>query len=378
MKTRISCLHIADYSPAFPGTFIDSLIYLGKELEKGRYRLILILPSFQKWHDLLTKNNIDVLCVPVPSLARPWEVLKYLFRLRRIVIKENVKIIHCHHNLKYLSFAKLFVGRGVKVIWHWRNVPNTIIFPRSNFIKTLFRDFFYKAVSTMIDRHIAISSELYDWLSSISKKVSFIPNGVSLERFDLGILKRDDPLLGRLGIPKDAVVVGSVANFRPVKDHSTLLKAAGEVIKQRPAVYFVLAGDGPTRAQAEEFSQRLGISGHVVFTGVINDPESLVYSCDVIVLSTFSEAFPSVLLEAMALERPVVATDVGGCRDIVAPGTGFLVGVKEHMNMANKILWLLDNPQKAKEMGREGRKIVETKFSMAIWSKRVIDLYEGR
>jgi glycosyltransferase involved in cell wall biosynthesis len=373
--SKASCLHIADYAASFPGTFIDGLAHLGKQLEREDWGLILWLPAPRPWHDLLTGDGAEVVCVPLPSLLRPVALWKYFWRLKKTVREENVKVIHCHFNLKYLLPVKWFTGRDVQVIWHWHNMPDTKVGESRNVLKLLFRDLFYRAIDPLIDQHVAISKEIDAWLSSVSGKVSLVPNGVHLTRFDPASLNDRGSVRSRLGIRGDAALICNVANFRPQKDHVTLLKAAREVLKQKPNTYFVLVGDGPTRKQVETLARELGIAGKVIFTGTVQNVEEVVGASDVFVLSSLYEGFGLVILEAMGLEKPVVVTNVGGCPDIVKPGTGFLIDVRDFHGMAQKIMWLLDHPEKAKLMGREGRSIAENRFSLDCWSQNILALY---
>lgn len=143
--------------------------------------------------------------------------------------------MHCHFSRDYLLFIILYkyiFNRRIKIIWHWHNLPATIVGENKNYLKRIFRDHFYKIISKLIDKHIAISSDIYSWLSSFCKNVTYIPNGISLRKFDISSFEKASDIKNEFGIPKDCSVICTVANFRPQKDYNTLLKAAKEVIVQ--------------------------------------------------------------------------------------------------------------------------------------------------
>jgi len=218
---------------------------------------------------------------------------------------------------------------------------------------------------------------MYDWLTHISKKVSFVPNGISLERFTKDNLATAalEQTRRLYGITENSFVVCSVANFRPEKDHVTLLKAAKEVLQHIKESVFILVGDGPTRTQIETLAQSLEILQHVIFTGLRTDVENIASISHAFVLSTHHEGFGYVLCEAMALEKPIIATRVGGCVDVVKEETGFLVSPCDYREMAERIIWLHHNPERAVEMGKRGRKRVERNYDLDVWTVRIRELY---
>ncbi|MCX5800978.1 MAG: glycosyltransferase [Candidatus Eisenbacteria bacterium] len=379
-RQDFSVLHMTDFDTEFPGSFIDCLRRLGARMASDNLKLVLVFPSHRDWQETLTGSNISVFHLPSPRLRNPLRFIFFLFRVSKLVASENVRIIHCHFGKDSKIFAVLlraFFNRKLRIVWHWHNLPATKVHRRGNIVKRLFRDTFYGLAGHWVDRHVAISTELYSWLAHISKKVSLVPNGISLERFrkDSVELPALEEIRQQVGVTERSFVVCSVANFRPQKDHATLLKAAREVIQCRKDSTFLLVGDGPTREGIERLARTLGIQQQVIFPGVRRDVEKIVSISDVFVLSTHHEGFPYVLLEAMALEKPVVATDVWGCNDIVKEGVGFLVPPRDCQQLAERIIWLYDNRERATEMGRLGRRRIEQNYDLDTWTARIERLY---
>nr|WP_280513411.1 glycosyltransferase [Mycolicibacterium gilvum] len=197
-------------------------------------------------------------------------------------------------------------------------------------------------------------------------KIRIIHNGVDPGAFstqdDRQVLGDLDPRLGS-GTP----VVGMIAALRPEKDHKNAFLAARIVLEQLPSVKFLIVGDGPMRAELEEYALALGISESVHFVGTRRDIGRLLPAITVFTLSSATvECFPIALLEAMACARPAVCTDVGGVGEILRHGeTGFLVPPKCPQMLAARLLDLLNSPRDARRMGLAGRRRVENCFNLS-------------
>jgi glycosyltransferase involved in cell wall biosynthesis len=177
---------------------------------------------------------------------------------------------------------------------------------------------------------------------------------------------------------EDLRFVTIVANLRhDVKDHPTFLRAARRVRAAVPAARFIIAGEGELTDRMRALAAELGLAADVFFTGRCERLAELLFVSDVCVLSSQAEGFSNAILEYMAAARPVVVTDVGGAREAVAAGeTGFIVPAGDDAAMAERIIALLREPQRARAMGERGRRTVIEKFSCAAQLRRTEELYE--
>ena len=155
------------------------------------------------------------------------------------------------------------------------------------------------------------------------------------------------------------------------------LRAAKRVSEAIPAAAFLLAGEGDLmpsiRAQAEE----LGVAANTFFVGRCEKLAELLAASDVCVLTSQSEGFSNSILEYMAAGRPVVVTDVGGAREAVVEGeTGYLVRSGDDAAMAERVVSLLKDTDKARAMGEQGCRVVKEKFSRAVQLQRTEELYD--
>jgi glycosyltransferase involved in cell wall biosynthesis len=205
------------------------------------------------------------------------------------------------------------------------------------------------------DALVAVSPEVRDSLLELGigtpDRFHVIPLG-----FDLSAHRtvdgRSGALRERLGLA-DQPLVGIIGRLAPIKDHATLLQAMTRV----PGAHLAVIGDGELRPALEAMVQDLGLSSRVHFTGWWRDIPSAMADLDLVALSSRNEGTPVALIEAAACGRPVIATDVGGVRSVVANGeTGQLVPPRDPVALAQGITDLLADEQRAALFGAEARR----------------------
>lgn len=177
-----------------------------------------------------------------------------------------------------------------------------------------------------------------------------------------------------LGLRSDTLVVGTLGRLEPQKGLDVLLRAASSVRRRVRDVEFVVAGDGPLRERLEALSRELGLQDFVRFVGWQRDAARVLSILDVYCLSSLWEAFGLAAAEAMALEKPVVATRVDGVAEVVQDGeTGVLVPPGDPEALAEGLVTLLTDAGLRRRMGVAGRRRVETRFTVPEMVRR----YEG-
>lgn len=210
-------------------------------------------------------------------------------------------------------------------------------------------------------------------------KISVVYNGLDTGRMRQTSKKDALALLGLSGefAIGERAVVSIVANMRhEVKDYPMFLRAAGRVAQTVPEVAFLLAGEGQLTDQLKALARELDIEQRAYFLGRCENIGALLQLSDVCVLSSKAEGFSNAILEYMAAGRPVVATNVGGAAEAVVEGeTGYLVESGNDEMMAQRIISLLREPERAQAMGESGQRIVEQKFSCEAQLKRTEELY---
>ena len=210
-----------------------------------------------------------------------------------------------------------------------------------------------------------------------ANKITVIHNGFEASRV-LNSHCAFDALRLKESVSQDSRFVTIVANMRhEVKDYPMFLRAAQRVSRRVPHVKFLMAGEGGLLESLELLSAQLDIAHDTVFLGHVQDIAALLSISHVCVLSSKAEGFSNSILEYMAAGRPVVATDVGGAREaIIENETGYLVKSGDDEAMAERIISLLNSPERASQMGAAGAKVIADKFSTAAQLGKTEALYE--
>ncbi len=206
-------------------------------------------------------------------------------------------------------------------------------------------------------------------------KVVVAHNGIEVERFHGDRSAARAKIEREFDIPAGAEVIATVSVMRPGKGIEVLLDAARRIREQRPRAMFLLIGDGEKRAEWESLAASRGISDFVRWAGHRADVSELLPGCDILAHPTLADAFPTVLLEAMAAGLPVIASSVGGVPEIVEPGiTGQLVPPGDPAALAAAIVAIL---AVAEPMRESARRIATTRFSTRAWLARLDEIYSG-
>jgi len=172
-------------------------------------------------------------------------------------------------------------------------------------------------------------------------------------------------------------IIGAAGRLSPEKGFEILVKAAERVLREYPSVGFILFGEGPERAHLQKQLNAVGLNQSFILAGFRADLDRFLPHFDLLVLPSYTEGMPNVILEAFAAGVPVVATAVGGTPEIVEDGvSGYLVPAGDAEMLAERICQALDNPDELPDMGRRGRMCVQEKFGFATQAELYRQLFE--
>jgi glycosyltransferase involved in cell wall biosynthesis len=223
-----------------------------------------------------------------------------------------------------------------------------------------------RLLSRFIDRYVAVSRAIAAQLSEEfhvpREKIRVVHNGASIP-------PRSAP--ASPGTAGGALRVLTACRLHQQKGLDDLLRAVPSV----PGAIFLIAGEGPDRPRLEDIARQLGIADRVRFLGFRKDVPQLLDACDLFVLPSLYEGLPLVLLEAMAHERPIVATKVPGNDEVVADGAGLMVPPRDPDALAAGIIALASDPARARRVAAAGRERVEASFSVARMVDGVVQVY---
>jgi glycosyltransferase involved in cell wall biosynthesis len=229
-----------------------------------------------------------------------------------------------------------------------------------------------------MDRLIAVSRSIERKLRHEGRDVipiDLIYNGVDLQRYDHQVPCCTLP--DEYGMEPGSKIVGVVARLEPEKGHPTLFEAWPLVLRAVPDTYLLVVGEGSRRDALEAQARELRIAHRVVFTGRRDDVPAVTAALDVAVLPSYREAQGLTILEAMALSRPVVASDVGGIPEMIQDGrTGLLVPAHDPEALAAAIVRLLTDHPLADTLARAGHDLVHDRFCIELMVRAVEAIYD--
>jgi glycosyltransferase involved in cell wall biosynthesis len=348
------------------------VVNLNKGLDPARFESLLVSgtenPGEGSMTDYAVNNGILPIIIPeiVGEASLKPRDLYALTKLFHLIRKERPDIIHTH--TAKAGFLGRLAGRlaGVPVIVH--TYHGHVLHSYYSPLKTQILRFMERSLARLTDSIVAVSQQVKNDLVSYRiasrEKITVIPLGFELEPF-LTCEKHRGELRRELGLSDDARLVGIVGRIFPIKNHRLFLDAASRLATLEPAVRFLVVGDGIQRQEMESYARQLGMEGRVIFTGWRRDLPRIYADLDILVVSSHNEGTPVSAIEAMASGRPVIGTRVGGLPDIISEGdNGFLVPPADPEALANAILRLLKDSEKAVQMGLAGRAMARQRFAV--------------
>lgn len=230
------------------------------------------------------------------------------------------------------------------------------------------------------DAVLAVSDELRNYHAAQAwcspEAIGVLYNGVDGQEFSPQPQLRD-PVRRRLGIPKDAFVIGSVGRMVPVKDFTTLLKAGEALVPEIPNLHVVLVGSGSELSRLQDYvANSRQLAGRAVFPGAVNRVADMLNAMDIFVLPSLIEGMSNTLLEALAVGLPTVATRVGGNPEVIAEGaSGYLFPPQDVPELVSRLRTLFWDPRLRTDFGRAARERALRHFSLELMLRRYRDLY---
>jgi len=240
-----------------------------------------------------------------------------------------------------------------------------------------------RLINSPLTKVISVSDYGYRCMTSLDllprDRHELVYNGVDLSRVAPDP-RRAEEFRRRYGIPADRLIVLQVSWIIPEKGIPELLEVARNVLAKTDKAQFVLVGEGAYREQYTKDAAAMGLADHITWTGMVEDPfgEGVYDAADIVCqLSNWEEVFGWMIAEAMAYEKPIVATRVGGIPELVNDGqSGFLVERGDVDGTAERILRLLENPELRRQLGQAGGQITREKFALRQNVAQLIQTYD--
>jgi glycosyltransferase involved in cell wall biosynthesis len=322
--------------------------------------------------DGILQNEFEQAGIPVHALERKDGLDVTLpIRLALLLKKIRADIVHTHNHSVWL-----YGGIAARIL----NLP---LVHTEHTSPDYNKEKWYKIerwLSYITDRITTVSNSVGKFMEEreriASDKITVIHNGIDTKIYSKYVDR--DVKRKELNLADSDRIIGNIARFFPNKDHACLLKAFKLVVEKIPSAKLLIAGDGPLRNELLELTEELALTSTVKFLGNRRDIPELLRIFDVFALSSIKEGLPITLLEAMASSVPTVATDVDGNPELVVHNqTGYIVPARDPNSLADKIITLLMDKEKAKRMGEMGRARAEEEFSFEKMSAKYDVLYSS-
>jgi glycosyltransferase involved in cell wall biosynthesis len=292
--------------------------------------------------------------------------------LSRVIRTEKIQVIHAHqYTPMFYAVSAAFLAGDVKVIYteHGRLYPDK---------KRWKRYLFNPLLARYLDHIVSISESTKKAMVAVDnlpvEKIRVVHNGIDPKLFghtiDINAKRRS------LCLDERCPIVGTAARLEEIKNIPMMLKAFKIILEKIPDARLIIAGRGSREEELKAFAMELGIAEKVLFIGLRLDLPEIYQLFNVFLLSSFTEGISITLLEAMASGIPPVVTDVGGNPEVVVDGeTGFLVPLDDDRLMADRVITLLENPEKAAIIGLKAKARVEEHFSFTTMMTDYFRLY---
>lgn len=366
----IKILYIAASGNIIGGGQI-SLIGILQRLNQKYFKAIVVSPSSGTQVDVLNSMNIRTEIIHTKSFKKLhfFSFFKSLRKISSLIRQEKIAIVHSNAACSRESFLGALAARinRVPFVFHVRVMDSSWLAER-----------LLVALSSKV---IVISDAVarkFSWVKSKGKIVR-IYNGVDLQEYSMDKIRAD--LKDELKISTDTPVITTAGMLVPMKGFGYFIEAASKLVKAYPDLKFIIAGEPVKQFKNYEYQLKslvdsLHLTGKVLFIGLRRDFSAVLAITDIFVLPTLKEAFGRVLIEAMAMGKPLVATNVGGIPEVVVDGsTGILVPPRDPEAIAGALEVLIKDQEKSREMGITARKRVQDLFNIDENVRNIIKLY---
>ncbi len=382
MKHKILYLNPSSQLGGAEKSLLDLLKYLNRE----HYHPIISCPTKGKFVKELRKIGVEVEIVPyhrrISELSRegnglqlfaipffPWWFAPTILNLKNLIRDKGIHLIVSNGIKCHFIGALLSLITKTPLIWHVRDLIE------SGWLKWMLW-----AMGHYFPRKIITNSNAVGSIFHGNERKETVYNGIDLSHFNPGI--DGEKVRSMFKIGKDTRLIGTIGHFAPLKGFEELIESMGEVIREGFNIKLAIVGEN-AYLNSDRYKQKLlsqvnsaGLNDRIIFTGYREDIPVLLAAFDIFVLPSLSEGFGKVNLEAMAMGKPVISTNVGGIPEVVLDGlTGILVPPGNSRDLAHAIMRLLSDSHLRESIEKEGRRRVERHFTLQAHVEKIEEIY---
>jgi len=309
--------------------------------------------------------NKDVCCIPLDFSKRVNPSL--IFKLMKIIRDKKIDIVHGQGARAefYARIATRFT-RSSKYV-------STIAMPVEGYDVGLLRKSIYfvldRTTDKYVDRFIVVSDVLKNTLITMRRmppeKITKIYNGIEIDHYDPKTTASRVKIRDIFGVNKDNILLGALGRMVWQKGFEFLIRTIQDVSKTHREIKVIIVGAGLLKKELENLCRQLKVEDKTIFAGFRSDIKEILSAVDIVVIPSLLEGFPMLTLEAMAMEKPIVATRIDGITEQITDGVeGILVQPGEPIALAAAINKVIENKEFARSLGLAARKKVEKEFTV--------------
>ena len=348
-----------------------------KEAQKKGWDVLVNSPAKGKFIDMIRDRCARIYHIDTTRSFR----LDKSVEMMKMIKKERIDLVHCHTPLPDTNLSRIAAAlAGIPIVTHahLRQALN-----QNPLIKGYQLMLDWCTSRLFCDRIIAVSEAVktdFAKQGSPQSKIEVVHNGIDTAHDRPG--KNSDAVRKEFNLRNGQKLVGEVARLCGTKGQHVLIRAARSVVKEFPGAVFMIVGEdmeenGAYKKELENLAKEMGVEENLIFTGYRSDIPDLMNAFDVFVLPSFAEGLPVTILEAMSARRPVIATPAGGNTEIVVHDeTGLIVPFGDYDQLAEAIINLLGNSEKARLMGQKGYERVQAHFSLDQMVEKTFQVYD--
>lgn len=335
--------------------------------ERFDFHYIYFLPWKNQMVESLQHYGGRVVCMNannnVEIILRRKEIEKY-------IRTNNIRLIHAH--LPWAGILARWVGKrcGIPVVYTEHNKQERYhIGTRVMNLLTM----------NLLTRIIAVSddvaSSIYKYKPRLKVPVQTIVNGVNVDHFNRRSFT-DTSIREKFNIPTDAPVIGTIAVFRFQKRLDLWMDLASQILQRHPDAHFIIVGDGLLKGELIRKRASLGLEKRIHMPGLETEVRPYLAAFDVYMMSSVFEGLPIAMLEAMAMECPVVSTDAGGIKEVIRHDVdGLLCPVEEPQKLVEYAGFLIGRHDAREKFAAQSRRRVTEAFGMQKMVQALEDIY---
>ncbi|HEY0584089.1 MAG TPA: glycosyltransferase family 4 protein [Chloroflexota bacterium] len=356
------------------------VVGLARELQSRGHR-VWVVSSGGNLVDDLDRAGTTHVVAPL-EITSPISVAQAARQIRKLILEQHIDLVHSFSATASVAINLALRKRGVNGLNDVRVVSSPMGLqnsPRELPVTTWLRNWFLALGAEQI---LVISPEIRRHLQRVGARdqslVDFNFVGLDVETFqpspdDYESVRRE------FGFPADALIISTIGALHPRKSHELFVEAAVKVGAAEPRARFLIVGEGELHAELERQARASGLDGRLVLTGVREDVARLLSATDVYVKPGIVEGFIGItVLEALGLAKPVVAFETEDVKLALTDGeTGLIAPNPDVAALAERIVYLLRNPEVGSRLGLAGQQVVLERFDFGVLAGRLEDFYQG-